>query len=40
MDWFELMRLIWRFGCVVAKVVGVLRAIAWLLDRWNDDDKS
>lgn len=37
MDWFELMRLTWRLMCVVAKAVNVIKAIAWVLDHWNDD---
>lgn len=40
MDWFTLMCLIWRVACVFAKVVNVFRAVAWMFDFWNDDQRS
>jgi len=40
LDWLELLRLIWRGACLLAKVINVVRAAAWLFDHWDNDDKS
>lgn len=38
MDWFKLLRLLWRGVRLCLKVISACRFIGWLLDLWNDND--
>lgn len=38
MEWFKLLRLIWRGARLCVKVISACRAVGWLFDRWNDYD--
>lgn len=38
MDWFSMLCLMWRIVCFCAKVVGVIRATAWLRDQLSNND--